>query len=164
MSLPNPKFKPENGCWQKQPNGLMMWAESTPYGIPKLYAPTDMINISRSAEFRVVFLREIPDPNKFNGKLTRYFAQNVKISLRNDTDPNVVLKFSNKRYFVSDLSPLGQTFLAPIDESTEYLIVEKSEPYLIDQKMASEIMQTSGYAFGKVEVDANGNITYLTTC
>jgi hypothetical protein len=163
MSIPNPKFKPESGSWQKQPNGLVMWSESTPYGIPKLYAPTDLINISKSAEFRLAFIREIADPNKFNGKITRYFAQDVKIMLRDDTDPNVVLKFSNKRYFISDLSPLGQTFLAPIDESNEYLVVQKSEPYLVSQKEAMEIMQTSNYAYGKVEVDAQGNLTYLTT-
>jgi hypothetical protein len=156
------KNKPKSGFW-KEEHGKVWWAETDCYGnVQQLIEPLDLLNISREAEFKLVFVRETADPETLNGKTKRFFAQDVRMRLRSDVSENIVLRYDDKKWFVSDLTPLGQTFLAPL-ESTEYLIVEKSEPYKIDREIAQEIMKTSGHAYGKVEQKSDGSLEYYVT-
>ena len=163
LDMSTNKHIPKSGFWKQDHNGKIMWAETNPHGdIAELISPLQLANISRKAEFKIIFVREINDENTLSGKKKLFFAQDVNMRLRDDVNENIVLRHEAKKWFVSDLTMLGQTFIAPL-ESTEYLIVEKSEPYKITQEQAKEIMKIAGLAYGKAEVDSNGNIDYYVT-
>lgn len=154
--------KPKSGFW-KEEHGKVWWAETNCYGdIQQLIDPLKLQNISREAYITLLFVKETADPETINGKTKRFFAQDVRMRLRSDVSENIVLRYDSKKWFVSDLTMLGQTLLAPL-ESTEYLIVEKSEPYKITQTEAKEILKTSGYAYGKVEQKSDGSLDYYVT-
>jgi hypothetical protein len=154
--------KPKSGFW-KEEHGKVWWAETDGYSnVQQLIDPLKLQNMSREANFTLIFVKESADPETVNGKIKRFFAQDCHMRLRDDVSENIVLRYDSKKWFVSDLTMLGQTLLAPL-ESTEYLIVEKSEPYKITQAEAKEIMKTSGYAYGKVEQKSDGSLDYYIT-
>ncbi len=166
MSIPDKKHIPKHGCWYQDNSGKMMWKEFTDtYGNTfKLYDPLKLVNISREASYKIIFLREDPDPMRFNGKIKRWFAQDVEMHLNEQVDDSIVLKFepTQRKFYISDLKELGQTFLAPI-ETTPELTVNKSEPYIIDAKLAKSYLSQWNYGYGKVEVSASGKIEYYVT-
>ncbi len=165
MSLEK-KHVPKSGFWKQEHDGKMYWVESDKFGnLIKLYDPLEIEGISRSANYTIVFLREYTDTNSFNGKIKKWFAQDIKMHIGENVDSSIVIRFDSysRKFFISDLKPVGQTFLAPL-ESTPELIVTKSEPYPVDQIQAKEILAKYSYGFGKVEVDAQGNIEYYQTC
>jgi hypothetical protein len=163
MSIPT-KHKPKSGFWKEEGNKVW-WAETDCYGnVLELIDPLKLENIAREANLTLIFIKETSDPDSVNGKIKRFFAQDVHIRLRDDVSPNIVLRFDSKLWYISDLTMLGQTFLAPIcGNSTEYLIIQRSEPYKITQAEAKEFMKTSGYAYGKVEQKSDGSLDYYVT-
>jgi hypothetical protein len=164
MSIPNKKHVPKDGFWRTE-NNQVFWYETDQYGnLIKKYDPQDIINISRSAEFKIIFIREIPDMNHFNQKIKKIFAQDVSMHLGENVDDSIVLKFepTQRKFYISDLKELGQTFACPL-ESTPELIVSKSEPYLIDAKLAKNFLSQWNYGYGRVEVSASGEISYFVT-
>ena len=164
MSL-QAKHKPKRGMWF-QDGKSFFWKEFIDqFGQNyELYKPTDLVDISRLAEFDIIFIREYPDINSFNGKISCFFKQKCKMKIREDATENIVLKFGDdKRYYLMDISALGRCMQAPL-ESTEVFTVEMDDPVKIDQKEAQDIMKVSGYAFGKINTDASGRIIdYVTT-
>jgi hypothetical protein len=165
MSIPNPKHKIISGCW-KEVNGKVKWREFLDrFGDNyKEYSPEDIENIYRDVNFKLVFVRETSDPDKFNGKIKRFFAQDVHAYLNERVDDSIVIIFEPKAktFFLRDLKELGQCFALPI-ESDSCVIVEKSEPYLITKTQALSFLAQWNYGFGKVEVSANGQIEYYKT-
>jgi hypothetical protein len=160
------KHKPKSGCWFTE-HGKTVWREYLDkFGtLYKDYSPLEIEGISREANYTIVFVREYVDINSFNGKIKRWFAQDIEMHLAENVDKSIVIKFDShsRKFFISDLKPVGQTFLAPL-ESTPELIVSKSEPYPCDQTFAKDVLSRFSYGYGKVEVDANGNIEYYQTC
>ena len=160
------RHKIKSGCWFTE-HGVTVWREYLDkFGtIYKDYSPLEIEGNSREANFTIVFVREYVDTNSFNGKIKKFFAQDISMHLGELVDNSIVIKFdaSSKKYFISDVKPLGQTFLAPL-ESTPELVVNKGEPYQINQIQAKEILSKFNYGFGKVEVDVQGNIEYYQTC
>ncbi len=161
MSLPT-KFRPKNGHWHTE-NGLTVWRENQGGNQYKDYSPLELDGISREANFKLVFVKEIADPDSFDRKIKKYFAQNVEMHLAENVDQTIYLRFNDtdKRFYITCLRPDGFTMLAAL-ESTPELIVTKSEPYKISKDEALNILKTSGYGFGRVEI-TNGNIEYQTT-
>jgi hypothetical protein len=163
MSLPNNKFKPSSGCW-KEVNGKMMWHEYLDnFGMSyKDYSPLDLVNISRECSITVVFVREFSDVNSFNSKIKKFWAIDYTIKLRDDVDESIVLRFNNSAWYVSDLKPLGQTFLVPL-ESDDCLTVNEGEPYPVTQAQAKSLIAKYNRGYGKCEVLANGKLEFYKT-
>lgn len=164
MSLPT-KFKPKSGFWHTD-NKKVMWFETDCYGNKlKEYDPLSIEGISRYVEFKLVFLREIQDENSYNGKKKLWFTQDVTVQINDNVSSNIVLRWesASKKWFLSDLSMLGQTMVCPL-ESDSCVTVIKSEPYKITQLQAQNILKASGWGFGKVDVSSNGNLEYYVTC
>lgn len=165
MSLPT-KFSPKSGFWKTE-HAKTWWAESDQYGnIKKLYDPLELANISREAKFKIIYLRDTVDETSPNGKKTTSWAIDCNLRIREDVDQSIVLRYndSDMRYYISDLKPIGNTFLAPFDESTEVIIVQKSVPYLIPTiDEAKRLMQNTGYKFGLVSTDLSGKPTEFYT-
>jgi hypothetical protein len=142
-------FKPVSGCWFDN-HGKMMWKEflNLDGSQFKLYDPMDLAGISREADFVMVLYRDEKDPTKFKGSIRRYFSQSVHVQIRDDVSDDIVLRFNerNLRYYLSDLKPNGQTFLAPL-RSDNCLVVTLGEPELINQIQANGILVKYGYGY-----------------
>ena len=160
------KHRPKSGKWHTE-HGRTVWREKLDWNSYKEYEPIQVEGISREAKFKIIFLKEFKDEDSLSGKKMKFFAQDCTIKIRSDVAPHIVLRYNDAdmRYYLSDLHPLGNTFLAPFEESTDTLIVEKSIPYLIqDIEEAKRLMQNTGYKFGKVSTDNFGNVSeYITT-
>jgi hypothetical protein len=165
VSIPNPKFKPKSGFWRQGHDGLVYWNETDITGDTtfKLYKPLELENISREADFKIVFIKEIENPESFT-KTKRWFAQDCHIELRKDVSENIVFKFSSdRRYYISDLTELGFTCQIDIENSTETVILEKTEPYLITQKEAQEFLKLYNYGFSRILKKSDGSLEYYRT-
>lgn len=163
MSLPKQKFRPKRGCWKTEGNHVY-WSETGERGNYEItrYEPTELEGIEREAQFKLVFLREIPDENTLSGKKKLWFAQDVSAKINDNVSKNIVLRFADKKWYISDLTMLGQTMVCPL-ESDSCVTVYKSEPYRINAETAKEIMKTNGWGFGKVEVTSSGQLEYYVT-
>jgi hypothetical protein len=170
MSLSNSKnFISKGGFWQTQHSGKVLWAESDDRGnIKELIDPLDMKNISREADFKIVFIKETDNPDSFT-KTKRWFCQDCHIELRKDVSENIVLKFgSDHRYYISDLKESGFTCQIDIESSTDTIILQKSLPYLINATIAKEYLKIWSYGFGKVSQKSgnsgnNSDLEYFVT-
>jgi hypothetical protein len=141
----------------------MYWAETDNFGnVLKLINPLDIEGISRETRFKIVFVKESPDPEKFDGKIKKFFVQDCHIKIREDIDDSIVLKFSSGRCYISNLKPLGMTCEIDIENSSDTLILEKTEPNLIDQELAKSYLSQGSYGFGKIE-NNSGKITCFKT-
>jgi hypothetical protein len=138
MSLPI-KHKPKSGMWF-QKGYEFYWKEyNDTFGKTfKLYKPTELYGISREAVVDIVFIKEYPDVNSFNGKARAFFKQRCRMSIRPETTENIVLKFGDdKKYYLVDISALGKCIQAPL-ENTDMLTVEMDEPVkLVNKKLKS---------------------------
>jgi hypothetical protein len=166
MSLPNNHHRPKSGFWKTE-HGKTLWWECDDYGsLLKTYEPCELMNISPSASFKIILVKEVMDSEGFN-KRQQLFAQDVSIRLNENVDDSIVILYepSSRKYFLRDLKELGQTFAIPLEQQPDNVsIIEKGQPYKISQIEAKEILKVSGYGFGKVETDTNGNISeyYVT--
>ncbi len=162
MSLPNKKFKPKSGCFFEQ-NGRMMWKEyMSTYGDKfELHEILELENFARECQFKIVFVREKNDMETFQ-TVKRFFAQDIAVKIRDDVSSNIVLRYDNKLWFLSDISSLGTTEICPLT-SDSVCVVTKSSPYPITREMAAEIMKTSARAFGRVD-ESNSELQFYVTC
>lgn len=161
------KHIPKSGSWRQQPDGLVMWRERLDtFGTEvKLYKPTELQGIERSASFKLVFLKEIADPeNSLSGSKKIWFAQDVEVRINDNVSDNIVLRWESgsKKWYLSDLTMLGTTEVCPL-ESDSVITVTKSDAYRVTTEQAQEILKTHGWGFGKVSVSANGEIEYFRT-
>jgi hypothetical protein len=168
MSLPKlNKHKMNSGCFFEQ-NGKVWWKEfKKTFGDEyELIDPENLEGFSRQCRFKVLFVRDFTDTTDYRGYKKAFFAVDYNVHLAENVSDNIYIRFeqNSKKYFVSDLTKLGQT--CEIGLSTENnqseLIIEHGEPYMVDQKTAKEIMKESGFCYGKCEVKPNGFEFYTT--
>ena len=167
MALPSQHFKPTCGFWRTEHNKTE-WCETDKYGnFIKAYEPLELFNIMREARFKIVLIKEISDSEAWSKKTKKFFAQDVEIHLAENVDDSIVIKFepSSKKFYLSDLKPLGQTFAIPLEQQPDnILIINKSEIYPITNTQAKSFLAQWGYGFGKCTTDENGHVTeYITT-
>jgi hypothetical protein len=165
MSLPKREIK--SGCFYTAPSGVVFWKEYLNiFGSKFEIVPImDLESFSRECQFKVLFVREFADSSSFRGKTKSLWAIDYRCHLAENVSENIYLKYekSKKIYFVRDVTELGQTCAIGLDGGQPELIISKSEPYKVTQAAAKEIMETSGYNFGKCDVQANGELEFYTT-
>jgi hypothetical protein len=98
---------------------------------------------------------------EFNLCFTRKSFNFIRVNI----SENIYLKYekSNKKYYVRDLTELGQCCEIGLDGGQPELIIEKGEPYKVTQNEAKQIMETSGYNFGKAELLPSGELEFFVT-
>jgi hypothetical protein len=159
------KRKMKGGFFKTTPNGKVFYAQSDDYGnITELIDPIELIDFSRSCEFQVLLVREFNDSNSFQGKTKALFAIDYRVKLVENIGENIYIKFepSNKKYYLRDLAEGSCCELGLYSNQAE-IILSKSEPHKVTQAEAKEIMKTSGYCFGKCEVQENGELEFFVT-
>ena len=163
MSLET-KYKPKRGCWFTE-HGRTFWKEFLDHSGNqyKLYSPLEIEGISKTAEFNIIFITENNDPESLTGKTKKFWKQDVEVKLAENISQNVYLKTVDKKIFVCDLEPLGQTFICPLESQNWGLIVNKTQPESISQIEAKKLLDNGAMGFGKVEVSHSG-IEYYRTC
>ncbi|MGD0644545.1 MAG: hypothetical protein ABSA75_06540 [Candidatus Bathyarchaeia archaeon] len=87
-------------------------------------------------------------------------------TMRPDMTNNLWFIESDKRLFIRDLYGVGGGVCAPIsiNESSPNFVCTATKPLKVSSAEASEIAKTTGYIFGKVETDSNGQISSYITC
>ena len=165
MSLPKRFMK--SGCFYTAPSGIVFWKEYKDlYGNTFELVPIlDLETFSKECQFKVLFVREFVDANNYKGKTRAFFAIDYKCHLAENVSENIYIKYekSSKKYFVRDVTELGQTCELGLYGNQQELIIEHGEPYKVDQQTAKQIMETSGYCFGKCDVQANGELEFSVT-
>jgi uncharacterized protein YwqG len=162
MSLPATKHKMKSGQFCKE-NGEYYFKEfDDTFGYKfTLYPLNEIEGISRKAEFKVCFAKQIDDDSKISGKQKIWFIQNVKLTVRPEI-ANIYLIFNshNKKWYLRDFEELGQTVECGL-VSNQNVICEKSEPERCTLKDVKEIMKTSGYVYSSVTLKGNEIDSYV---
>jgi hypothetical protein len=167
MSTQQTKRKMSSGCFYTD-NARKVWFKEfhdTFGNSYELIDPLELENFSRECEFKVLMVREFTDPTNYKGKTKAFFAIDYKCHLAENVSENIFIRYekTSKKYFVSDLTMLGQTCEIGLESNQPELIVTHGEPYLVDQMTAKSIMETSGFCYGKCEVLPNGKLEFYKT-
>jgi hypothetical protein len=112
-------------------------------------------------DFPILFVREIPSQEELDGKITLIFKQLITVKVKEDPENRYkyLLIGDSGKIYLKNLN-MGSTTQLDLCGSEDVSVI-KSKPKRITKEEATELVlsKKTGYFFGKVESDENGNVT-----
>lgn len=112
----------------------------------------EQLGYLKVVEFDIITVVEIPSTKKIKLKEKLLFKEHVKASVRSDF-PNMWLVLGDDKKFYLKEIQVGLCMQLPLNESTEYAQLQKSEEEPIKVDEAREILKKWNYTFGGKDDD-----------